>query len=157
MTFGLSRSIRSGTATAIAASLAAVGVGTETDGSIICPAAVSGLVGIKTTVGAVSRSGIIPISASKDTTGPMARTVADVAFVMNALAAGHDAGAARLGVEQLRRQPQIAQLGRDVLGGLGLALGLAHAPVHRREADQIASDAGGVFEVGVRHIATLPV
>ena len=76
----------SGTGTAIAASLAAIGVGTETDGSIICPSAVSGLVGLKPTVGLVSRSGIIPISVSQDTAGPMARTVADAALLLNALA-----------------------------------------------------------------------
>ena len=76
-----------GTGTAIAASLATIGVGTETDGSIICPSAVSGLVGMKPTVGLVSRRGIIPISASQDTAGPMGRTVADVAVLMNALAA----------------------------------------------------------------------
>jgi amidase len=75
-----------GTGSAIAASLAMVGVGTETDGSIICPAAVSGLVGLKPTVGLVSRSGIIPISISQDTAGPMGRTVADVAALMTALA-----------------------------------------------------------------------
>lgn len=79
----------SGTGTAIAASLATVGVGTETDGSIICPASVAGLVGIKPTVGLVSRSGIIPIAASQDTAGPMARTVADAATLLGALA-GHD-------------------------------------------------------------------
>jgi amidase len=76
----------SGTGTAIASSLAAVGVGTETDGSIICPAAVSGLVGLKPTVGLVSRSGIIPISISQDTAGPMTRTVADAALLLTALA-----------------------------------------------------------------------
>ena len=77
----------SGTGTAIAASLAAIGIGTETDGSIICPAAVSGLAGLKPTVGLVSRRGIIPISVSQDTAGPMARTVSDVALLMNGLAA----------------------------------------------------------------------
>jgi amidase len=76
----------SGTGTAIAASLGAVGVGTETDGSIICPAAVAGLVGLKPTVGLVSRSGIIPISISQDTAGPMTRTVADAALLLNGLA-----------------------------------------------------------------------
>jgi amidase len=81
----------SGTATAVAASLAAVGVGTETDGSIICPASVSGLAGLKPTVGLVSRRGIIPISISQDTAGPMGRTVADVAALLNALAAPDDA------------------------------------------------------------------
>jgi amidase len=76
----------SGTGAAIAASLAAIGVGTETDGSIICPAAVTALVGLKPTVGLVSRRGIIPISASQDTAGPMGRTVADVALMLNGLA-----------------------------------------------------------------------
>jgi amidase len=75
----------SGTGTAIAASLAAIGVGTETDGSIMCPASVNGLVGVKPTVGLVSRSGIIPISISQDTAGPMARTVADAALLLNGL------------------------------------------------------------------------
>ena len=76
-----------GTGTAIAASLAMVGVGTETDGSIICPSAVNGLVGLKPTVGLVSRGGIIPISVSQDTAGPMGRSVADVAALLNVLAA----------------------------------------------------------------------
>ncbi len=75
-----------GTGTAIAASLGAVGVGTETDGSILCPASVSGLVGLKPTVGLVSRSGIIPISVSQDTAGPMARTVTDAAMLLSAMA-----------------------------------------------------------------------
>ena len=75
-----------GTGTAIAASLAAAGIGTETDGSIICPSSVAGLVGIKPTVGLVSRSGIIPISQSQDTAGPMARSVADAAVLLSAIA-----------------------------------------------------------------------
>ena len=75
----------SGTGTAIAASMAAAGIGTETDGSIICPASVTGLVGIKPTVGMVSRSGIIPISHSQDTAGPMARSVADAAALLAAI------------------------------------------------------------------------
>jgi amidase len=81
----------SGTGTAIAASLGAIGVGTETDGSIICPASVNGLVGLKPTVGLVSRSGIIPISVSQDTAGPMARTVADAALLLTAMAAVDEA------------------------------------------------------------------
>jgi amidase len=90
----------SGTGTAIAASLAAIGVGTETDGSIICPASVSGLAGLKPTVGLVSRSGIIPISVSQDTAGPMARTVSDVAMLLTAMAgadAADPSGAAATG------------------------------------------------------------
>jgi amidase len=73
----------SGTGAAIAANLAAVGVGTETDGSIICPSSANGLVGIKPTVGLASRSGIVPISHSQDTPGPMARTVRDAALLLS--------------------------------------------------------------------------
>src|SRR5687768_1479041 len=65
----------SGSGAAIAANLAPVAVGTETDGSIVCPSSINGLAGIKPTVGLVSRSGVIPISASQDTAGPMARSV----------------------------------------------------------------------------------
>ncbi|KAF1685484.1 amidase [Pseudoxanthomonas broegbernensis] len=76
----------SGTAVAVAANLAVVGVGTETDGSILCPAAVNGLVGLKPTVGLVSRDGILPISHSQDTAGPMTRSVEDAALLLAAMA-----------------------------------------------------------------------
>ena len=76
----------SGSGTAVAANLCAVAVGTETDGSVTCPASVNGIVGIKPTVGLVSRSGIIPISATQDTAGPMARTVRDVSILLGAMA-----------------------------------------------------------------------
>ena len=76
----------SGSGAAIAAGLAVVAIGTETDGSIVCPSSANGLVGIKPTVGLVSRSGIIPIAASQDTAGPMAHTVADAAAVLTVLA-----------------------------------------------------------------------
>jgi amidase len=75
----------SGTGAAIAASFAAVGVGTETDGSIVCPSSSCGLVGLKPTVGLLSRSGIIPISHSQDTPGPMTRTVTDAAILLGAM------------------------------------------------------------------------
>ncbi len=89
-----------GTGTAIAASLAGVGIGTETDGSILCPSSVAGLVGLKPTVGLVSRSGIIPISVSQDTAGPMTRTVTDAAMLLTAMAGvdtADPAGAAATG------------------------------------------------------------
>ena len=76
----------SGTGAAIAANLATVGVGTETDGSIVCPSSVNALVGMKPTVGLVSRTGIIPISHTQDTAGPMTRTVADAAVLLAAMA-----------------------------------------------------------------------
>ena len=75
-----------GTGAAIAANLAAVGIGTETDGSITCPAATNGLVGIKPTLGLVSRAGIIPIAHSEDTAGAMARSVADAAALLSGVA-----------------------------------------------------------------------
>jgi len=75
----------SGSGAATSANLCAAAVGTETDGSIICPSSANGLVGIKPTVGLVSRSGIIPISAVQDTAGPMARTVADAAALLSGM------------------------------------------------------------------------
>ncbi len=75
----------SGSAAAVAANLCAIAVGTETDGSIVSPASICGLVGIKPTVGLVSRAGIIPISHSQDTAGPMARSVADAAALLGAM------------------------------------------------------------------------
>lgn len=77
----------SGTGVAIAASLATIGVGTETDGSIVSPSNVNGLVGMKPTLGLVSRTGIVPIAHSQDTAGPMTRTVADLAALLTVLAA----------------------------------------------------------------------
>jgi amidase len=76
----------SGSAAACAANLCAIAVGTETDGSIVSPSSINGLVGIKPTVGLVSRDGIIPISRSQDTAGPMARSVADAAALLSAIA-----------------------------------------------------------------------
>ena len=76
----------SGSGAAASANLCALAVGTETDGSITCPSSINGLVGIKPTVGLVSRSGVIPIAHSQDTAGPMARTVADAAILLGAMA-----------------------------------------------------------------------
>jgi amidase len=75
----------SGTGVAIAANLAAAGIGTETDGSIVCPSAANGIVGLKPTVGRISRAGIIPVAHSQDTAGPMTRTVADAAVLLEAI------------------------------------------------------------------------
>jgi amidase len=76
----------SGSAVAVAAGLVPVAVGTETDGSIICPASMNGIVGIKPTLGLVSRSGIIPISHNQDTAGPLARNVTDAATLLSVMA-----------------------------------------------------------------------
>src|ERR1041384_82792 len=76
----------SGSGAAVAANLCAVAIGTETDGSIVCPASANGIVGIKPTLGLIPGSGIIPISHSQDTAGPMTRTVRDGAIMLGALA-----------------------------------------------------------------------
>jgi amidase len=76
----------SGSGVAPSANLTAVSIGTETDGSIVCPASINAVVGIKPTVGLVSRAGVVPISASQDTVGPYGRTVADAAAVLGAIA-----------------------------------------------------------------------
>jgi amidase len=76
----------SGSGAAAAANLCVAAVGTETDGSVICPAQTNGIVGIKPTLGLVSRSGIIPVAHSQDTAGPMARTVTDAAILLGAMA-----------------------------------------------------------------------
>ena len=76
----------SGTGVGVAADLATVGVGTETDGSVVCPSGANGIVGIKPTVGLLSRSGIVPITADQDTSGPMARNVTDAAVLLGAMA-----------------------------------------------------------------------
>lgn len=76
----------SGSAVAVSANLCTVSVGTETDGSIVCPSSINGIVGIKPTLGLISRSGVVPIAHSQDTPGPMARTVRDATILLNVLA-----------------------------------------------------------------------
>lgn len=80
----------SGSAVAVSANLCVLAIGTETNGSIVCPSSVNGIVGIKPTVGLIGRSGIIPISETQDTAGPMARTVRDAAILLGALAGVDD-------------------------------------------------------------------
>jgi amidase len=106
----------SGTGAAISANLAAVGVGTETDGSIVCPSAATGLVGIKPTVGLVSRSGIVPIAHSQDTAGPMARTVRDAATLLAAMV-GTDPRDAATKQAAGRANDYVGALDRDALRG----------------------------------------
>jgi amidase len=145
----------SGTGAAIAASLAAIGVGTETDGSIICPASINGLVGLKPTVGLVSRRGIIPISATQDTAGPMARSVADAAMLLTALAAV-DAGDPATESAKDRIPDDYAVLQRDAfkarrLGALRQATGY-HPDVDRAfdaAVDVIKSLGGAVVDVKI--------
>lgn len=106
----------SGSGVAIAAGFAALAVGTETDGSIVCPSALNGIVGVKPTVGRVSRSGVIPISASQDTPGPMTRSVADSALLLAVMAGRDEADAATHNVPDSLAE-LTAGLDKDALKG----------------------------------------
>jgi amidase len=113
----------SGTGAGVSANLCAVGVGTETDGSVVCPASANGLAGIKPTVGLIGRSGIIPIAHSQDTAGPMARTVSDLAILLSALAGfdEHDPATA-----EMKSKPALDYTKfLDVKGLHGARLGVA--------------------------------
>jgi amidase len=83
----------SGTGSAVAAGMAVVGVGTETDGSVTCPSSINGLVGLKPTHGLLPTTGIVPISHSQDTAGPMARNVGDLAILLTAMVSANDGSA----------------------------------------------------------------
>jgi amidase len=111
---------------AVAANLCAVAVGTETNGSILSPASYNGIVGIKPTVGRVSRSGIVPIAQSQDTAGPMARTVADAAILLEVLAGRDLNDAAMLEASGAETGAYVKSLTRDGLRGarLGVVRGL---------------------------------
>ncbi len=106
----------SGSGAGAAASLAAAAIGTETDGSVVCPSSVNGLVGLKPTVGLVSRTHVIPISKTQDTAGPMARSVADAALLLTAMA-GSDAADAATAEADRRRRDYTSGLRKDALAG----------------------------------------
>lgn len=114
----------SGTAAAVAASLVPLGVGTETDGSIVSPASICGLVGLKPTVGRLSRDGIVPISPSQDTPGPMARNVADAALLYAAMAGRDGADEATAAAPAEPASPIV--LPDDALSGARLGVARAY-------------------------------
>jgi amidase len=118
----------SGTAAAVAASLAVAGVGTETDGSIVCPSAATALVGLKPTVGLVSRTGIAPISHTQDTAGPMARSVADAAVLLGVLAGPDPEDPATRAAAGKGEKDYTRFLDAD--GLRGARIGVARAKVH---------------------------
>jgi len=137
----------SGSAVAVSANLAVAAIGTETDGSIVCPAAVNGVVGLKPTVGLVSREGIVPISFSQDTAGPMTRSVADAAALLTAMAGRDESDPAtatmpgravydytsRLNADALRGA-RIGVLYGDLMQKPGIAPALQHAVAVLRDA-----------------------
>lgn len=130
----------SGTGAAIAASLGAIGIGTETDGSIICPAAVNGLVGVKPTVGLVSRHGIIPIAYSQDTAGPMARSVTDAALLLGAIAGVDPADPATAASEGHIAPDYTTFLAPDALAGRRIGV-LRQAMGYHPDVDAAAEEA----------------
>jgi amidase len=111
----------SGTGAAIAANLAAIGVGTETDGSVICPSSTCGIVGIKPTLGLVPRTGIIPIAHSQDTAGPMCRTVADAAALLTVMA-GSDPADAITSAPRSQKKNYTQFLQKDGLRGMKIGV-----------------------------------
>ena len=135
----------SGSAVAIAANLAAASLGTETDGSIICPATSNGLVGIKPTVGLTSRAGVIPISHSQDTVGPFGRTVTDAAIVLGAIV-GVDAHDAVTQASTGKFYNDYTQF-LDVQGLRGARIGVARQTYfgYNSKSDAIAEAAIGIL------------
>ena len=111
----------SGSAAAVAAELAWAAIGTETDGSITCPASVNGIVGFKPTVGLVSRTHVIPISRSQDTAGPMAKSVEDAALLLSAIAGSDPHDEATAEADQ-RMTDYFEELGNATLRGVRVGI-----------------------------------
>ena len=136
----------SGSGGAVAANLCAVAIGTETDGSIVCPSSANGIVGIKPTLGLVSRAGVIPIAHSQDTAGPMARTVRDAAIVLNAIA-GVDARDRATSILSVR-QPVDYTRSLDANGLRGARIGVARTKFfgYSDVTDKVVNDAIDVLK-----------
>ncbi|MDP9178218.1 MAG: amidase, partial [Gemmatimonadota bacterium] len=136
----------SGSGGAISANYAAGAVGSETDGSIVCPASINGIVGIKPTLGLLSRSGIIPIAHSQDTAGPMTRTVADAALLLTVMAGVDPADSATLASRGRTRIDYTRSL--DVNGLRGARIGVARKRFfgYSESADRLVNDAIAVMK-----------
>ena len=133
----------SGSGAAIAASLAAIAVGTETDGSITSPASLAGLVGLKPTRGLISRAGVVPIAPSQDTPGPMARTVADAAALLNVLAGSDPQDNATAQAHQ-RKKDFMKALDKNAL--MGKRLGVVRSQF-ARHPQQVAAQVWAAVKV----------
>ena len=129
----------SGSGAAVAANLCAAAIGTETDGSVVCPSSANSLVGIKPTVGLVSRAGIIPISHSQDTAGPMARTVSDAAILLGAMT-GIDPRDEATNASSGKSAPDYTKfLDKDGLRGMRLGIARKHFGFNER-VDKLMND-----------------
>ena len=136
----------SGSGAAVSANFSAVAIGTETDGSIVCPSSANGIVGIKPTLGLVSRAGIIPIAHSQDTAGPMARTVSDAAILLTVLAGVDPADSATAGSRGHTRIDYTRSL--DANGLRGARIGVARKKFfgYSDAADKLMNDAIDVMK-----------
>ncbi len=136
----------SGSGGGVSANLCAVAIGTETDGSIVCPSSANGIVGIKPTLGLVSRAGVIPIAHSQDTAGPMARTVRDAAIVLNAIAGADQRDSATSALSA--RQPVDYTRYLDANGLRGARIGVARAKFfgYSDVTDKVINDAIDVMK-----------
>lgn len=132
----------SGSAVAVSANLATAAIGTETDGSIICPAAINGLVGLKPTVGLISRDGIIPISFSQDSAGPMTRSVADAAYLLTVLAGRDSADPATANTAWNTSLDYHAHLDPDALKGARIGVLRSKFAIH--------PDAAAAMEIAIK-------
>jgi amidase len=134
----------SGTGAAVAANLSAVGVGTETDGSIVCPSGANALVGIKPTIGLLSRTGIVPISHTQDTAGPMTRSVADAAILLSVMAGPDPADAATVVEAEKRGSDYTRALKLDGLKGARIGVArkryFGYSPTTDKLIDQAIAD-----------------
>ena len=144
----------SGSGVAVAADLCSIAVGTETDGSIACPASMNGIVGIKPTIGLVSRSGIIPISKTQDTAGPFGRTVRDAAILLGAMTGEDSADEATKNSDGKSKTDYTSFL--DANGLKGKRIGIEKTFLHRHEGvdallqkalDQMKSQGATIVEV----------
>lgn len=129
----------SGSGAAVAAGLAPIAIGTETDGSIVCPSSLNGVVGLKPTVGAISRGGIVPISHSQDSPGPMARTVADIELCTRALMSVSEASDVRIvdATNWRTGHPATDAIINDVVFKLG-----RNTNITRRKANESSNEVG---------------
>lgn len=132
----------SGSGVAVAAALAQVAIGTETDGSIVGPGGANGVVGLKPTIGLVSRSGVVPISGRQDTPGPMARHVVDAAITMSVLQGRDPDDPATGEVPDDHVTDYVAALDPDVLGGA--RIGIWHVP---NEGDHVGAVMASVVDI----------
>ncbi|HYN82416.1 MAG TPA: amidase [Gemmatimonadaceae bacterium] len=136
----------SGSGGAISANYAAAAVGSETDGSIVCPASINGIVGIKPTLGLLSRSGIIPIAHSQDTAGPMTRTVADAALLLTVMAGVDPTDSATLASRGRTRIDYTRSLDANGLRGARIGVARKRFFGYSESADRLVNEAIAVMK-----------